>query len=75
VGDIKDIVTSDNLPFITPKTDEAALARALRSLLVDPDLRKRIGAANRTRVEREFSLDAMINRYKEIYDAALRARR
>lgn len=72
VGDIKDIVTPDNLPFITPKDDEAALAAALRALLVDPDLRNRIGAANRARVELEFSLAAIIGRYKEIYDAALR---
>lgn len=71
VGDIQGIVAPDNLPFVTPPRDEAALAAAIRALLVDPDLRRRIGAANRTRVEREFSLTAMIARYKEIYDAAL----
>lgn len=71
VGDIKDIVTPDNLPFVTPPRDEAALAKAIRALLVDPDLRRRIGAANRARVESEFSLTSMIARYKQIYDAAL----
>jgi glycosyltransferase involved in cell wall biosynthesis len=70
VGDIKDIVAPDNLPFITARQDEAALAAAIRALLVDPDLRGRIGAANRARVARDFSLAAMIARYKEIYDAA-----
>jgi glycosyltransferase involved in cell wall biosynthesis len=71
VGDIRDIVTPDNLPFVTPPRDEAALAAAIRALLVDPDLRRRIGTANRARVEREFSLTAMIARYKQIYDGAL----
>lgn len=75
VGDIKDIVAPENLQFITARQDESALAAAIRGLLVDPDLRRRIGASNRARVERDFSLDAMIAHYKKIYEAARQGRR
>jgi len=70
VGDIKDIVAAENLPFVAPPHDEAALAAAMRALLVDPDLRRAVGRANRTRVEREFALTTMIDRYRRIYDEA-----
>jgi glycosyltransferase involved in cell wall biosynthesis len=73
VGDIKDIVAPENLPFIVPKENEDALAGAIRALLVDADLRKRLGSANRARVEREFALATMIARYRKIYEAALHA--
>jgi glycosyltransferase involved in cell wall biosynthesis len=55
-----------------PPADAKALARALNTLLDDPDLRARYGRAARLRVEREFSLEVMTRRtvqlYKEVFD-------
>jgi glycosyltransferase involved in cell wall biosynthesis len=71
VGDIRDVVAAENLPFIHPRDDEAALARAMKTLLSDADLRHTIGRANRARAQREFTLSAMIANYERVYGAAL----
>ena len=47
VGDVRNIVASENLPFIVSRDDEAGLADAIRKLANDAELRKRIGDANR----------------------------
>jgi L-malate glycosyltransferase len=72
VGDIRGIVASENAPFLHPPLDEAGLAAALRRLLLDADLRAHVGAANRVRVAREYSLARMIETYDALYQAALR---
>jgi glycosyltransferase involved in cell wall biosynthesis len=67
VGDCKAIVADDNARFVVPASDEAALAEALRTLLIDPALRASLGAANRAKAEREFSLDRMIAAYDGLF--------
>lgn len=67
VGDIKSMVADGNRPFIVPAADEAALTGALRTLLRDAPLRARVGAENRAKAEREFSLDAMIAAYDRLF--------
>jgi rhamnosyl/mannosyltransferase len=52
-----------------PPRDSDSLAEALRRLLDDPEARERYGLAARERVEREFTLDRMVGRYLERYDA------
>jgi phosphatidylinositol alpha-1,6-mannosyltransferase len=42
--------------------DPALVADALRRLLDDPDLRRRMGEAARRRVEREFAYDVLARR-------------
>lgn len=71
VGDVSEIVASDNAPYITPAGDEAALAASLAALAADEGLRRRIGAANQVRAAREFDEAAMAQRYGAIYGAAL----
>ena len=70
VGDIPEIVSAENRPHVTPTEDEAILAVNLRKLLSDADLRRKIGGANRARVEREFTLRAMCERYHSLYEKA-----
>ncbi|MEX6724867.1 glycosyltransferase family 4 protein [Parapedomonas caeni] len=67
VGDIADIVATENSPYVVPATDEAALARGLERLLADAELRHRIGNANRVRVESQFSQQRMVESYRAIY--------
>lgn len=47
------------------------LARALSKLVVDPELRTRMGEAGRQRVVREFSVEQMVERYAALYGDVL----
>lgn len=71
VGDVIDIVATDNRPFITAPGDEAALGAALAALAGDDALRRRIGAANRLRARAEFDASAMTARYAGLYARVL----
>jgi rhamnosyl/mannosyltransferase len=48
--------------------DEAALAAAMTALAADPDLRARLGAAGRARVEEAFTLERLRERLRELYE-------
>jgi rhamnosyl/mannosyltransferase len=65
-------VSRDGETGITvPPADVEALAAALRRLLDDAPLRRRMGQAARERVRREFSLDRMVARTLQIYREAV----
>lgn len=55
-----------------PPRDPAALAAALRTLLDDPALARRLGEAGRARVRSEFTVDAMAAATLCTYEEALR---
>lgn len=55
---------------LVPVGDVEALARALRSLLRDPPRLARIGMQNRERVERDLSLERMLDRLESVYAEA-----
>lgn len=59
--------------FIAEQGQPQAIAQALGALLQDPQRRKRMGAAARERVEREFSLDRVLDRYEALFAEALQA--
>ena len=50
-----------------PPEDASALGKAISTLLDDPTLREKCGAAGRRRVEQEFSLKMMTQRTLELY--------
>jgi glycosyltransferase involved in cell wall biosynthesis len=50
----------------------AGLASAMRRLIEAPELRRKLGAAGRQRVEREFDWERKIDRILEIYAEAVR---
>lgn len=70
VGDISQIIASENAPYVVPATDEAAFAAALLALLSDGSLRARVGNANRARVEAEFTQETMVEAYARLYAEA-----
>ena len=74
VGDIAEILASENLSFTAAKGDEPALTASMKRLLSDANLRGVSGAANRARVEREFSLSRMVEQYDRLYRAAIQER-
>ncbi|MBO9375205.1 glycosyltransferase [Sphingomonas histidinilytica] len=71
VGDIAAMAAAENRPFIRPCDDEAGLAAGLARLAGDADLRRAIGAANRTVALRHYDEKAMIERYRCLYWGAV----
>lgn len=63
----KDVVDDGVNGFLVPPRDSEALARKLRLLIEDKELRLRMGLSARMKAEREFSLQTVINRHLEIY--------
>ncbi|WP_305095521.1 glycosyltransferase family 4 protein [Croceibacterium aestuarii] len=74
VGDVSAMVAKENLPFIVPPGDEAALAAALTALAADPALRASVGLANRAKARAEFEEAKMVERYKALYWSAIARR-
>lgn len=67
VGGIPEVVTNDVDALLVPPSDVGALAGALRNLLEDPILRRRLGEAARTRARRDYAISAMVDRYEQLY--------
>ncbi|MFN3433132.1 MAG: glycosyltransferase family 4 protein [Sphingomonas sp.] len=70
VGDIARMVAAENAPFVTGG-DEVLLRNALQALVVNPELRASVGAANRAKARAEYDEAAMIARYKVLYEGAM----
>ncbi len=71
VGDVVRMVAGENVPYIPPALNEVFLRDALQPLVLDADLRRRIGAANRAKAAREFGEGLMIARYRQLYEGAM----
>ena len=71
VGDVPRMVAAENAPFVTG-SDEVLLRDALQALVLDPDLRARVGAANRAKALAEYDERMMIAGYRTLYAEALR---
>ena len=71
VGDIASIVARENIDYITPPGDAAALGRALDELAGDPEGRAEIGDANRAKARAQFDEARMVERYRTLYASVL----
>jgi glycosyltransferase involved in cell wall biosynthesis len=69
VGDVKQMVSAENAPFIVPAG--AGLEEALRTLASDAARRGAIAARNRTRCVESFSLAGMLETYGNLYEQAI----
>jgi glycosyltransferase involved in cell wall biosynthesis len=72
VGGTPEVVVDGETGLLVPPRDPDALAAALRTLLADADLRRRMGEAGYERVRARFSAAAMTGRVLAIYDEVLR---
>jgi glycosyltransferase involved in cell wall biosynthesis len=72
VGDVRNIVVPDNLPFIVPRTDETALAQAIKELASDGELREKLGTANRALACSQYDEATMFARYRQLYGSAMK---
>ncbi len=68
-GGIPEVATSENA-ILVPPGDAARLAAAMETMLLDPDLRRRLGTAGRRLVRERFTWPAVAARYAEVYAAA-----
>ncbi|MCE7796071.1 glycosyltransferase family 4 protein [Sphingobium sufflavum] len=70
VGDVNQMLSPGNRPYLFAPDDEAGLARGLAELVADPVLRARLGAANQQRAMDAFDERGMVARYAALYGAA-----
>lgn len=72
---LKDVVDSGVTGMLQePVGCETAIWQALQSLVENPDVRNRMGAAARCRVEEKFDVRLMAARYKDLYSGLLQNR-
>jgi starch synthase (maltosyl-transferring) len=67
----EDLVVPGETGWLVPPRDPAALAHALEEAAEDPDRCRRYGQAGRLRVEREFTLDAVVAAYERLWAGVL----
>jgi glycosyltransferase involved in cell wall biosynthesis len=68
-GGIPEAVRDGVTGILVPPQDDAALAAGLVTMLRDPVLRARCGAAGRARVDQEFSVERLIEGTARVYAA------
>lgn len=73
VGDIAAMVHEENRPFIVPRDEPDRLVAALRELMADSVLRRRLGEANRAEAERRFRVEQMATSLARVLDKSLSA--
>jgi glycosyltransferase involved in cell wall biosynthesis len=63
------LVRHEREGLIVPAGDGAALAAAIRRLLGDPELARRLGVAARRRAKSHYSRAAMVRRFEDFYES------
>ncbi|MDI7246233.1 MAG: glycogen synthase [Bacillota bacterium] len=67
VGGILEVVVNGETGFLVEPGDPQALARAINTLLANPELARSFGKAGRRRVEANFSWDSIAQKTKALY--------
>jgi glycosyltransferase involved in cell wall biosynthesis len=73
VGGLRELVLEDETGALVPPGDPAALAEALRPLLADRELRRRLGTAGRERAKALFDVSGFRRAHLELYRRELAA--
>ena len=73
-GALPDIVVDGETGVLVPRGDRHALETAVRTLVQDDSLARRMGAAGRRRVEDHFTVDLMAEGYLRVVKQVLEAR-
>ena len=68
-GGIPEVVVDGETGLLVPIRDPESLSVAYATLLADLDLRQRMGACGRARLEERFSFDAQVHAHEALYEA------
>ncbi|MEO6517761.1 MAG: glycosyltransferase [Pseudoxanthomonas sp.] len=71
VGGNPSLVQADVNGMLVPACQPDLLAQAMLSLALAPEQRRRLGQAARSRIERDFSLTAMVDSFDQTYQQLL----
>jgi glycosyltransferase involved in cell wall biosynthesis len=71
VGGNAEAVLHGETGFVVPPRNPKAIGDAILELAHNPEQRKRFGAAARTRVEKEFSIDKCVKAHADLYEEML----
>lgn len=71
VGGIPDVVRDGETGLLVPSCNPEALAAALRRVLTDDVLRRRLGAAGKRRADERFSAERYVDDIRDLYDRAV----
>src|SRR5262249_33731247 len=63
-----EVVIPDQTGYLVTPSDSAGLANCVCHLLADPELRARMGAAGRRRVDPAFRAETMVQQIAEVYE-------
>ena len=69
-----EVVADGSTGLLVPVRTPTALAEAIRTVIGDPELARRLGAAGRSRVEAEFRAEVMVERFADLYEQLARAK-
>jgi glycosyltransferase involved in cell wall biosynthesis len=72
-GALPEVVGAEDTGILVPPRDATALARAIRLLLGDPDLRHKMGQAARKRIVKHFTWENAARQMVEVYREAIDA--
>jgi glycosyltransferase involved in cell wall biosynthesis len=71
VGGNPELVVEGETGYLVPVNNHGLLADRIVKLLVNPELRRRMGEEGRRRIERKFRMRNVANRYLDIYKGLL----
>ena len=63
----REAVIQGETGFLVPPRDVERLTQAIRQLIEDPDLRRRMGGAGRTRAVERFAVERIVEQYLDLY--------
>ena len=67
IGGNTDLLGQGEAGLLLPADDPGAWAGAIIGVLTDPELARRLGLAARRRIEADFSIEAVVDRYQKLY--------
>jgi L-malate glycosyltransferase len=67
IGGNTDLLEQGRAGLLLPSDNPQAWADAVIGVLTDPDLARGLGAAARRRIEADFSIEAVVDRYESLY--------
>lgn len=67
VGGNTELIQHEVIGLVVPPDDEPAMRAAIRRLLDDRSLATRLGAAAQAKAQQQYSVEAMVRRYEELW--------